>query len=108
MSPGAGYAHQMPERWYELVGKHVLVGLTYLDNDGSLIEQKQRHGVIVSADDEGVCVRVAESEEELWLPPDLESFQEADEGDYRLRETGEVVSDPDLLVSYTITPESGT
>jgi hypothetical protein len=94
-------------KWDEIVGKHVLVGMTYVDNDGALIEQKQRHGVIVRADDEAVYVRSWKSEDEFWLPPHLESFQEAEAGEYRLRETGEVVTDPDLLATYTIRPGPG-
>jgi hypothetical protein len=97
----------MAETWDEIVGKRVLVGMTYVDNNGDLIEQKQRHGVIVSADEEGVYVRPPDTEEQFWLPPHLESFQDAEDGDYRLRETGEIVSDPDLLATFTIRPGPG-
>jgi hypothetical protein len=98
----------VPSEWEEIIGKRVLVGLTYLDNEGAVIEQRQRHGVVVRADDEGVHVRAAESDEEFTLPPDLESFEEAEEGEYRLRQTGEVVINPDLLAVWTITPDSGS
>jgi hypothetical protein len=97
----------MAEAWEEIIGKHVLVGMTYVDNNGDPIEQKQRHGVIVSADEDGVYVCPPDSEEPFWLSPHLESFQEAEGGDYRLRETGEIVSDPDLLATYTIQPGPG-
>jgi hypothetical protein len=33
-----------------LVGKSVLIGVTYYDADGRLLEQRQMHGVIISAD----------------------------------------------------------
>lgn len=98
----------MPETWDEIVGKRVLVGMTYLDNGGDLIEQKQRHGVIVRADAEGVYVRAVDSDAEFWLPPHLESFREADGGDYHLRDTGETVSDPDFVATFTIRPGPGT
>jgi hypothetical protein len=97
----------VPDGWDEIIGKHVLVGMTYVDGDGTLIEQRQKHGVVVSADDEAVYIRLAGSGEEFWLPPDLASFQEAEEGEYRLRETGEVVVDPDFVASWTIHPGPG-
>lgn len=97
----------MAESWDEIIGKHVLVGMTYLDSNDELIEQKQRHGVIISADSVGVYVRIADSDAEFWLPPHLESFQDAEEGDYRLRETGEIVSDPDLVATFSIRPGPG-
>ena len=92
----------MAEAWDAIVGKHVLVGMTYVDYNEDVIEQK--HGVIVSADEVAVYVSAPDSSEPFWLPPHLESFQEAVAGDYRLRETGEIVSDPDLLATYTIYP----
>ncbi len=97
----------MPDDWDEIIGKRVLVGMTYVDNDGEPIEQRQKHGVVVRADDEGVYVRQSGSGEEFWLPPHRASFQEAEKGEYQLRETGEVVVDPDLLATWTIRPGPG-
>lgn len=87
-----------------MIGKHVLIGLTYLDNNDEVIRKEQKHGLIVSADDEGVNVRLSKSREEIWLPPHREAYEEAAEGEYRLRATGEVVVDPDLLCKWTVRP----
>lgn len=87
----------------EILGKTVLVGLTYVTADGRVREQQQLHGVVVSADEEqGVEIRQS-SGEIFTLPPALDSFEPADPGEYTLRSTGEVVTDPDLLCSWTIT-----
>jgi hypothetical protein len=97
----------MPE-WDELIGKTVLLGLTFTDADGELIEQTQRHGVIEVADPEqGVGVRLiapgqAWDRELYWLPPDLTAFSDAAPGSYRLRATGETVVDPDLTSTWEI------
>lgn len=88
--------------WDELVGKSILVGLTYVDADDQLIRQEQKHGLIVEADESNVTVRLVGSLEEFSVPPDLEAFEPAAEGEYTLRGTGEVVTDPDLLASWTI------
>lgn len=42
------------------------------------------------------------------LPPTLEPFAKAEPGDYTMRETGEVVSNPDLLCTWTITELGGS
>lgn len=86
------------------IGKHLLIGVTYLNNDESLLEQKQLHGIIDRINGhEGIVVRLANCDEEYKLPPDLNSLQVAPKGEYRLRAAGEIVVDPDLLTTWTIT-----
>ena len=86
------------------IGKHLLIGVTYLDHDKSLIEQKQFHGIIERINEqEGIVLRLFDSDEEYKLPPDLNSLHAAPKGEYRLRATGEIVVDPDLLTTWTIT-----
>lgn len=91
-----------------LIGKHLLVGLTYLNADGTLRKQVQLHGRITAVDETKVTMRLHGSDEEFTLPrsrepgSDLDAFEPADPGEYRLRSTGEVVADPDLLAKWTI------
>jgi hypothetical protein len=97
----------MPD-WSELRGRTVLLGLTFADAEGNLIERIQRHGVIESADPErGVVTRLVAPglpwDGELYrLPPDLPNFSEAAPGTYRLRSTGETIVDPDFTASWEI------
>lgn len=86
-----------------LIGKHVLVGLTYGDADGAPVRLVQVHGWITAADATRITLRLHGTGEEFTLPPALDAFQEAPPGEYRLRATGEIVVDPDLLVTWTIT-----
>jgi hypothetical protein len=76
-----------------LIGKTVLLGLTFATPDGDVVEQVQRHGVIEHADPEkGIGVRLI-GPGQVWdgelyeLPPDLRPFSEAAPGSYRLRST---------------------
>jgi len=86
------------------IGKHVLIGMTYLDNDESVIEQQQFHGIIDRINEqEGIVVRLQSSNEEYRMPPDLNALHVAPKGEYRLRGTGEIVVDPDLLTTWTVT-----
>jgi hypothetical protein len=93
--------------WDEVVGKYILVGLTYVDGDDQVIRQEQKHGLIVEANDSNVTVRPGGSLEEFSLPPDIETFELAGEGEYTLRGTGEVITDPDLVATWTIRSDPG-
>ena len=106
----------MPD-WEDLPGKTILLGLTFADSEGNVIERVQRHGVVESASGErGITARLIGPGQpwdgELYsLPPDLDAVSEAAPGAYRLRSTGETIVDPDLLASWEIrspAPEDDT
>ena len=89
-----------------ILGKTVLMALRYLDEEGSLIERRQLVGVIVKADErDGVEVRLSGSRagEVFKLPPDTRPFEDARPGKYTLKTTGEVVENPDLILTASIT-----
>jgi len=89
----------------ELLGKHVLVGITNLDHEENLIEQSQYHGDVVVADErEGFRFKLRGTREGEfeWLPPDTRGFSPAPPGEYRLRSTGEVVVNPDYTTTWTL------
>jgi hypothetical protein len=90
-----------------LIGKYVLVGITYLASDGETVKsQAQYHGRIVSADPKVGFKIECEGRwagQTMGLPPVLEAFRPADPGKYRLRATEEVVEDPDVLATWSIT-----
>jgi hypothetical protein len=90
-----------------LIGKYVLVGVTYLASDGETVtSQVQYHGRITkAAQAEGITIACegTSAEKSLVLPPDLAVFTLARPGEYKLRSTGEVVHNPDMLASWTVT-----
>ncbi len=86
-----------------VIGKHALVGLTYVNADGTVRKQVQLHGRITAVDETKMTMRLHGSDEEFTLPPYPEGFKPAEPGEYTLRTTGEVVVNPDLLGSLTIT-----
>ena len=96
-----------PRMAAHLLGTRLLVGLTYPNDDGTVDRQEQPRGLVVRADDQGVAIELA-SGDVYWLPPDLQSYRPAPPGEYRLRSTGEVVTDPDYLTDWTVTPGQGT
>lgn len=88
--------------WSELVGKYILIGITRRDERDTELGLEQVHGRITFADAKsGVSVQLegSRSGESYRLPPDLRSLKPAPLGEYRLRSTGEVVRDPDLIAT---------
>ena len=88
-----------------LPGKLLLVGLTYLDADGELIDKQQIVGRVLSATPhDGISLRLEgrRAGERYVLPPDTRSFSNAKPGQYRLHATGEVVVNPDYTVTFSI------
>ena len=87
----------------QLIGKRVVVGVTYTDESGRPIEQRQFHGRVVRANAGEGIVLARPSGEEVRLPPLLKALQMASPGEYRLRSTGEVVVDPDYTCTWSVT-----
>jgi hypothetical protein len=88
-----------------LMGKYVLVGFTFVAADGIVKSQDQFHGRVTKVEKNfGITIACegARAGEEIVVPPHLGAFQLADPGQYKLRLTGEVVIDPDMVSSWTI------
>lgn len=89
----------------KFVGSTVLVGITYDEPEGERLSQF--FGTVMSVNArEGITLRLegSRADEVYTLPPDLRPFFPARAGSYRLRETGEVVNDPDYTATWAITP----
>jgi hypothetical protein len=87
-----------------IVGKYILVGVTHLDYDGKELRHEQFHGVIVRASRrEGIVISLRGTREgETWnMPPDTRGISQAKPGTYRLRQTGETIENPDLVITWT-------
>jgi hypothetical protein len=86
----------------DLVGKTILIGLTYYTADNGFIEQKQYWGTVIESNENQILVKLSDGEI-FELPPDLSSTKIASPGEYRLRSTGEIVVDPDYLTTWNVT-----
>jgi len=86
----------------DLLGKHVLVGVTCLDPEGQPLTQFQTHGVVGEIREDAIVMTRSDGST-FGLPPAPELLDEAEPGIYTLRETGESVEDPDFLASLTVT-----
>ena len=89
-----------------LLGKVMLVGLTYVGVDGGVVEQQQFFGQAVSVDSrKGILLVLsgARTGDRFNLPPDTRAIDAAAPGEYRLRATGDVVVNPDYTAMFSIT-----
>jgi hypothetical protein len=91
-----------------LIGKTLLIGITHTDSQGKMLSRSQIFGLVTIANRvQGICIRISQSNEEKWFPPDTRGIEPARPGQYRNRATGEVVNDPDYLGSWTISAGKG-
>lgn len=85
-----------------LIGKTTLIGLAWADRGGSILSRTQCFGKITGLDEEkGLKIECGDGKP-LWLPPDLNVLQAAPPGEYRLRDGGSIIMNPDFLVFYKI------
>lgn len=90
-----------------MVGGVVVIGITRIRGDEA--EQEQMYGVLLSADPERgfeIALSGSREGETFWLPPDMSGFEAARPGEYRLKSTGETVTDPDFVSIWTISAPS--
>lgn len=89
----------------KMVGKTVLVSLTCMNDFGDLDAFEQFSGEILRiTNDDGLVLMREDTSEEFNLPPDLDHYQVAKSGDYKLAETDVVISNPDYVVEWDIYP----
>lgn len=88
-----------------VIGKRVLVGVTYRTMDDEVASIEQFHGIVGRVSrSEGLLLRLPAGGERI-IPPDLSRLEPAAPGEYRLKTTGEVVLDPDFTAMWTVYPK---
>lgn len=85
----------------ELVGKILLVGITYYTSSNEIIEQKQFYGTVTEANESVICIKQSDGTEFI-LPSDLSSTKRARPGEYKLQSTGEIVTNPDFFATWNL------
>ena len=88
---------------HSIIGKYLLIGITFLDDAGEVIEYFQIYGPIVVVDNsKGIVIEKTDGSRHFSIPPDMENRHPARKGQYRLRSTGEIVDDPDFISTWTV------
>ena len=85
----------------DYVRKTVLLCVSYLDHHKKQTGQMQWFGIITEVSNaEGIVIALQNDTNYCALPPDLSSLRPAKPGEYRLRATGEVITDPDFIATW--------
>ena len=85
----------------DLIGKVILIGITYTDARENILCRKQWWGTVEkAAAGEGIRVNLGDSSETAVFPPDLRAVTRAAPGAYHLKGSGEIVNDPDFLATW--------
>lgn len=91
-------------RW--LTGKRCLIGVRHLDAAGETTDMTQIYGEILVFNSEQLLIRDFSDGEEVQMPPDTSVFRYSPVGEYRLRSTGELVTDPDAECRWAVRIEA--
>jgi len=93
-----------PAAFAALLGKRMLIGITYLRADETVESQEQMFGTVTLPDLNGIEIALEGKRQGkvFKLPPDLRAIEPAKPGVYTLRSTKETVLDPDYLATWTV------
>jgi hypothetical protein len=89
----------------KIIGKYILIGISYIDPEGKLESQQQLHGIVERAsEDDGIIVALSGvyKGEKLGMEPDTSSIVPADPGVYQLHSSGEEIENPDYLCTWKV------
>ena len=86
----------------KLIGKHLLIGITVLDEKDKHYKYIQVHGEITRVTDKAVVIFRKDTKTEFQIPPALDNIFPAEPGEYHLQKTNEVVVNPDFTSAWTI------
>ena len=85
----------------EYVGKSILLCVSYVDHMQVQTGQMQWYGVITEVSNAtGIVVALKNDTNHCALPPDLSALRPAKPGEYTLRATGEVITNPDFTTTW--------
>ncbi|GAA3590913.1 hypothetical protein GCM10022223_01800 [Kineosporia mesophila] len=90
-----------------MVGHRLLVGITFLDESGNVTNARQFCGRVLEVADGVVTVEHPGEPEPAVLPADTGAYRKASTGRYTLRDTGEIIVDPDFISTWQVAAVEG-
>lgn len=84
-------------------GKSLLLGVSYFDVDGQLLQQKQIAGTVKkTTEEDGITLLGLDGQTDFIIPSDLSPWFIAPPGEYHDPATGKKVTNPDFLVTWNV------
>jgi len=90
-----------------LEGKIFLVGVSFIDKYGDCTDQFQTHGTVDELTNEGFFKIKRMDNSIFQMPYDQDSIQKAENIVYRETDTGEIISQPDFIMTWEIITAEG-
>lgn len=88
----------------DLVGKTVIVNLSYIDMSGKFLTDSEYYGTIVEASQtHGIIIERYGINDKVALPPQLDNFHPAPPGQYHLQKAQITVTNPDFVSNWRVT-----
>jgi len=88
-----------------LKGKLFLIGLTFVDKNGKIIERYQTHGTVKRLTNDGIFKIRRDDHSIFQIPYDKNTIRLAKDGQYREKTSGEIVDHPDFIMTWEITAD---
>lgn len=93
----------MKDSQHTIIGRHLLVGLTHLDEDGEVSERVELHGEITEVGEGSLSFERADEQGRFSLPYEEGVLARADpKAVFTLRSTGEEVTGVDYVATFTV------
>lgn len=86
----------------ELVGKAILVAMTFKNTAGDTVQEEQLFGRVFDTGPQGIVMLLEPSGREFALPPHTRNLTPAEPRDYVLEPGGQTVR-PDFIATWTVT-----
>ena len=84
----------------DVMTKTVIVGLSYFDNQGKMLQQQQIAGEVIGASPEGIVLETHTGP--FNLPAELSAWFSAPPGEFRIPDIPDPIVNPDFLVTWDI------
>jgi hypothetical protein len=88
----------------DLINKKILVGITFVDSNEVVFDQYQTSGVVNDIRD-GLIIMMRADGSKYQMPFDTQSMAKAKPGEYREKETGNIIVNPDYIMTWSIVAE---
>lgn len=84
------------------IGKLILIGINYYNENNELLEQYQTSGIIESITENEIKIKRENHKELFTIPNDDRAIIEAKPGEYKERQSGKIIKNPDFISQWII------
>ena len=89
----------------DLQDRILVVGLTFVDPQGNLLDQFQTAGRVEGFEEDGTVLLRQLDGRIFRIPSEAGAFQRAEPGSFRIRDSGQVVENPDFMGHWEVNIE---